>query len=491
MSGQAPTAPSEPIFTSIAAVPPGRGPPADPDPVYDGRGVAEPDVSEVEPQPIVEEQVGAWLNSYLVATGHAADDDDAEGPAEDGSSDAPVVDEAPAGVGPSLHRPTGCCCGGPRGPCWPAGHRSPGAASRCAQDRPRHRHRPEPLEEEHHRSLAELAGLSPPEPSPDTWLPAVPPPPQPRLEPPVDTVVTSIPEPGGSPSPAPSPSRWPSPSPSSSRRSSNLRRHRTGGGSTTSRSRPVEPSRSTSRRRPTPDPPAVVEASRPRAGSPTSRSRRPMRRAGGEADPGRAPTVDPGRRRSPRSTRRGPTPAPVEETTPATAVEEATRSPRSRSRPRTRPRKRRWRRRPTLLPRTAPTTVTGPRQGGRAPCRPSPCRGVRPSPSTSGCPTSRTTRRAIVVEPPSQMVAVRRRRREHDHDDPDAPRRPPSPRSSRNPNPSPTRLHRRPRGACPRSWAAGSSSRSSACSSWRPPPGTSCCATTEAGPGRLRGPARS
>ena len=56
---------------------------------------------------------------------------------------------------------------------------------------------PEPLEEEHHRSLAELAGLSPPEPGPDTWLPAVPP--AAAVEPPVDTVVTSIPEPAGEP----------------------------------------------------------------------------------------------------------------------------------------------------------------------------------------------------------------------------------------------------------------------------------------------------
>ena len=74
VSQPAPTTPHEPIFTSIAAVPPGQVPPAQPDPAFDGDGVAGSDPSTVEPQPMVEEQVGAWLNSYLVATGHAADD---------------------------------------------------------------------------------------------------------------------------------------------------------------------------------------------------------------------------------------------------------------------------------------------------------------------------------------------------------------------------------------------------------------------------------
>ena len=75
---------------------------------------------------------------------------------------------------------------------------------RGAQDDPDTATEPEPLEEAHHRSLAELAGLSPPEPGPDTWLPAVPPPPAAvAYEPPVDTVVTSMPEPGREPEPDP------------------------------------------------------------------------------------------------------------------------------------------------------------------------------------------------------------------------------------------------------------------------------------------------
>src|SRR6478735_3059621 len=107
---QAPPAPSEPIFTSTAAVPPPAVPPAELDAVHDG-GSADggSDTSDGQPQPIVEEQVGAWLNSYLVATGHAADDADAGAPAEDRLSADAAVDSHPAvpASGPIPPTPTG------------------------------------------------------------------------------------------------------------------------------------------------------------------------------------------------------------------------------------------------------------------------------------------------------------------------------------------------------------------------------------------------
>jgi hypothetical protein len=208
VSQPAQAAPHEPIFTSIAAVPPGTVPPARPDPAFDGDGAAGSDPSKVEPPPMVEEQVGAWLNSYLEATGHAADDDAAEGRVEDATTDASVAAEpatlpapgpmAPLGTAAAAH-PAASADAGP--PLAPVGS---DVLERGAQDGPHTAIEPEPLEEAHHRSLAELAGLSPPEPGPDTWLPAVPPPPAAEAyEPPLDTVVTSMPEPGREPEPEP------------------------------------------------------------------------------------------------------------------------------------------------------------------------------------------------------------------------------------------------------------------------------------------------
>ena len=204
VSQPAPTTPHEPIFTSIAAVPPGPLPATQPDPSFDGHGVAGSDASTVEPQPMVEEQVGAWLNSYLVATGHAADDGPSEARVEDGTSDASVVDDPQTLSAPGPIARVGTAGAADPAPSAqtgaPAGLVGSDVLGRGAQDDPDTATEPEPLEESHHRSLAELAGLSPPEPRPDTWLPAVPPPPAAVAhEPPVDTVVTSIPEPGREP----------------------------------------------------------------------------------------------------------------------------------------------------------------------------------------------------------------------------------------------------------------------------------------------------
>ena len=217
MSQPAATPPPEPIFTSIAAVPPGQVTPARPDPAFEGDGVAESDLSKVEPQPLVEEQVGAWLNSYLVATGHAADDDAAddeaaEGRVEDATTDATVVDDPQTSSGPVPTAPIGRAGAADAAPSAHAGPPGDLVGSDVlqpgAQDRPGTATEPEPLEEAHRPSLAELAGLSPPEPGPDTWLPAVPPPPAAvAYDPPVDTVVTSMPEPGREPEPEPEAAR--------------------------------------------------------------------------------------------------------------------------------------------------------------------------------------------------------------------------------------------------------------------------------------------
>jgi hypothetical protein len=198
---QLPPAPAEPIFTSTAAVPPSPVPPVGPEAGRGDSAGPRSDGSHGEPQPIVEEQVGAWLNSYLEATGHAADDPDtgAGAPAEHRPSAEAAVESQAAlpAAGPTTPPTTPGAASSEDGVSDEAPPASSATDAGIAVD-------PEPVEEEHHRSLAELAGLSAPEPGPDTWMPAVPPPPEPvAYEPPVDTVVTSIPEPGREPEPEP------------------------------------------------------------------------------------------------------------------------------------------------------------------------------------------------------------------------------------------------------------------------------------------------
>ena len=258
---------------------------------------------------------------------------------------------------------------------------------------------------------------------------------RPRLQPSRRWTPSSPPSPSlrGSPSLGPSPCRWPSPSPLSSRRSSNLRssnRRR----STTSRA----PHRSLCRRRlrrqssrrspPSRHPTSVRSPSSPMPRvHARSRRRRPNRRSrllrhtsgalrrGRGDDQGRRRRGDDQRRRDLETTTptvavEESTPvAAAEETTPATVVEGAS---------------------PDLsedAPVAPPVDLAaedGSDHGHRAsPGRPSTVPAVtlswREAESFDiGLPDVEDDEGAILVEPPSQMVAVRRRRREHD--DPDA-----------------------------------------------------------------------